>query len=190
MNIGNEIDLLPKATEEEIQETVKKGRINLSGVFFIFLVVLFSLAILGGNLLARMEHNNKLDQRAKAESEVESLRYVELRQKTLNQKIETYESVKEYDFNADKVLDYLLDVTEGLSETSSLYVDAEMEFEIRGEATSYSNVARLWHDMSREEDYFENINLEYVRKNTSDEGEDVVYFQFTGTMIRDNVSEL
>lgn len=189
MAVTQSIDLLPKATVEEVQEESRRGRVNLSGVFFVFIVVFFSITILGANLLVRLDLNNRKQELADAESEIMKLRYVELKQKTLNNKVSTFGSVQRRDFNSDKVLNYLMDIAQDISTVESLELDDDMRFEISGHTTSYANVARLWHDMSREEEYFESINLEFARRQAIEEG-NRVNFSFSGVMIKENVDNL
>jgi len=123
---------------------------------------------------------------AETENEIERHKLEEIQKKTLDNKLSAYQAVVDQDFNADRVLEYLLEVTEGLSNVRTLYLDNDMKFEIRGTATTYTNVARLWHDMSREEGYFESISLERVsRTDTGD-----VNFVFSGFMVKEQVVTL
>jgi len=181
------IDLLPQITEEEVEEIEEKGKINLYGVFFVFLVVSVSLVVLGGGLIAQSDYNRQAQNLADTEGEILDLQYLEIKQRTLNNKISTYTAVEDRDFYADVVLEYLMEVTESLSTVDSLYLDDSLSFEVRGRTSSYINVARLWHDMSRQEDFFEIVNLQYARKSDEDEG---ITFSFTGVMSRDSLDKL
>ncbi|MEA3357010.1 MAG: hypothetical protein U9Q67_01075 [Patescibacteria group bacterium] len=189
MKFGKSIDLLPQMPEEEIAEVEKKGRINLSGVFFILLIVAMSIMILAADLWVHLDLNSKKQTLADTEAEILSMQYVELKQRTLNNKLDTYSAVMYHDFNSDSVLDYLMEVAEGLGIVNSLYLDDTMKFEMVGKASSYSNVARLWHDMCREKDYFSNVNLDNVRKSDED-GEIVVRFSFSGYIIKENLDNI
>ena len=84
---GKYIDLLPQMAEEEIQEVEKKGRVNLSGVFFILLIVVISLLVLGADLWVHMDLNSKTQHLADVESQIFSMQYIELKQNTLNNKM-------------------------------------------------------------------------------------------------------
>lgn len=190
MQTGGTIDLLPQISEEEVVKIEKKGKLNLTGVLFVFLVVLFSLVVLAGNLWVRMEYNKANQQLKDTEGEIRGLQYVEMRQLTFNNKLGTYAVVTRNDFSADKVLNYLLDVAAGVTEVDSLFLGANLDFEIRGRATSYKNVARLWHDMAREEEYFEWISLERMSKTEDEDGNPRVSFTFTGKIIKENVDRL
>ncbi|MBN2100337.1 hypothetical protein JW710_00365 [Candidatus Dojkabacteria bacterium] len=186
MQAPKSIDLLPKVTEEEIQTIEKKGRINLFGVFFVLVIIVVSIVVLVGNLLAKMDHNNSIKKRSESEANVKELQYVELKQNTLNNKIATFSTVNSREFRAEVVLEYFMSVSEGLSTVDSLFVDDNLEFEVSGYAGSYSNVSRLWHDLASKEEIFEYVNLEYAR--TSSEGQ--IFFSFTGKMRRDSVDSM
>lgn len=185
MDGSGSIDLLPKITEEEVHEIEKKGKINLSGVFFIFLFVLVSLVILGANLVAQLSLNSYNENLSSAEKEVVSLQYVEVKQKTLNNKMGTFDVVQRNDFRSGEVLEYLMEISESLSEVDSLYLDQNLQFEVTAKTKSYADVARLWHELSTEEDYFEYISLEYARLN-KDKG---VSFSFTGVVKEENLDK-
>ncbi len=187
------INLIPQKTKEEVKDEVKKSKINVSGVLFVLLVVSVSLIVLGLNLYARLDYNSKNQKLANSKSDIIALQSTEKMQKTLNRKLSTYEAVKEGDFSADRVLRYLLDVSSDLSNVNSLYVDEGLNFQMEGTASSYSNVARLWHDMSRDKDYFSTVNLQYARKQTdteSPESEGSVIFAFSGKINRENLESL
>jgi hypothetical protein len=62
---------------------------------------------------------------------------------------------------------------------------------VSGRATSYRNVARLWHDMSRQEDYFEYVNLGSANKTEDDdETEGNIKFSFNGAINRETVNKI
>lgn len=184
------IDLLPEVTEVEVKEVKTKGKVNLFGVLAVLIVIVITVVILGGNLLFRLSYNNKNQVLADTKAQVEDYQYIEIEQRTLNNKISTFNAINEYDFSPDTVLTYLRDISQGLTITESFYLNDTMNFELRGKADSYVNVARLWHEMSVQQEYFQYVNLEYVRKDSdSDENEDVM-FSFSGRMIKENVDDL
>lgn len=180
------IDLLPQVTVEEVQEIEKKGKINLSGVFFIFIVVFISLFILGANLYARNQFNTKSQELADSETEVQNLQYVEVKQKTFNNKFDTFTAVQNQDFKSDKVLEYLMEVSSDLSVVDTLYLDNELSFEIKGSTENFSNVSRLWHEMCTQSDYFSIVNLEYARKGSKGD----ITFSFSGVLNPEGVDNL
>jgi hypothetical protein len=181
------INLIPGPTEEEIVVEETKTKRSLSGFLFIAFVVFLAVVVLGFNLWTKIQLNNVQQELVDTENEISLKQLEEIQQKNLNNKLDAYKAVKDQDFNSDSVLMYLLEVTEGLSDVKTLYLDNTMKFEIRGTATSYTNVARLWHDMSREEDYFESISLDRVSR-ASESGS--VQFVFSGFMIKDQVVTL
>ena len=183
------IDLLPEIPQEEVKEIEKKGKLNVFGVFSVLFVVIASLAILSFNLFSRLDYNRKSQQLVDSEGEVRALQYTELKQRTLMAKVRTYSSVREHDFSSDVVLSYLRDVVSDLSSVSSMYLDDAMTFSVRGRTDSYMNVARIWHNMAQQEDYFEHVNLDYVRMDKTDDGT-VVSFAFSGVMIKEHVDNL
>lgn len=189
MNTIGSIDLLPQITEEEVEEIEEKGEINLYGVFFVFLVVSVSLVVLGGNLMTQLDYNKQSQNLANTEGEIMDLQYIEIKQRTLNNKMDIYTVVSDRDFYADVVLQYLMEVTESLSTVDSLYLDDNLSFEVRGRTSSYTNVARLWNDMSQQEDFFELVNLQYARKS-EEEGNECIRFSFTGIMQRESLDKL
>lgn len=185
------VNLLPGLSAEKVQQIVKKEKVNLSGVFFVLIIVVFSLIILGVNLWAHTQLNNAKQLRADTETQIRSLGYVAARQQTLNNKLGTYSAVSGQDYNADKVLTYLMEGAQGLATVKRVYVDSNLEFELTGTASNFANVARLWHDMSRDSDYFEYINLQDVSRVAEGGSETAgVSFSFDGKMVRENVNRL
>ena len=184
------IDLLPEIQEAEVKEIKKKGKLNLFGVFSVFLVGAATVVILVLALFSRMDYNAKNQRLSDSSNEIVALQYIEIKQKTLNTKIDTYTSVQKHDFSSDVILEYLLEVAGGLSDVKSMYLDDSMQFSISGSADSYINVARIWHDMAQQEDYFEYVNLENVGKGIREGDQVVVTYGFNGQMIRGNVGNL
>jgi NhaP-type Na+/H+ and K+/H+ antiporter len=187
--MAQSINLIPQLTEEEIQEIEVSGKRNFFGVFFVFIVVLVSLVVLGGNLYTQVQYNNKKEILANKEKEVIKLQYVEIKQKTLNNKFSTYSAVEDRDFYSNVVLEYLINISEQLATVDSLFLDENLEFEVSGKTTSYKNVARLWHEMSRQEDYFEYVNLGRASKIEKDDGGGI-RFSLSGKMKRDSLDKL
>lgn len=142
---------------------------------------------MGFNLYTKIRLNSVQQRVAETENEITLKQLEEVQMKNLNNKLDAYSAVKGQDFNSNNVLEYLLETTEGLSDVKSLYLDNSMEFEVRGSASSYTNVARLWHDMSREQEYFESISLNRVSRS-SETG--TVQFVFSGFMIKEKVITL
>lgn len=185
------IDLLPEISKEEVEIIEKKGRINLFGVFSIFIVGLVTLILLILTLFSRIDYNSKNQRLTDTASEIKALQYVELKQNTLNTKMDTYISVQSHDFSSDVIMNYLLDVAGRLSVVENIYLDDSMGFSLAGSADSYLNVARIWHNMAESEDYFEYVNLNSVGKASKDQGDSgTVRYSFEGKMIRENVGNL
>jgi hypothetical protein len=185
------IDLLPEIPEEEVKEIKQRGRLNLFGVFSIFVVGLATLVILVLTLAARIDYNSKNQRLADTSSEIKSLQYIELKQNTFNTKVDTYTSVQKHDFSSDVILDYLMEVAGRLSVVGGMYLDDSMGFRLTGSADSYMNVARIWHNMAENQDYFEFVNLNSVgREDGTFGGSSTVLYVFEGKMIRDNVGNL
>ncbi len=181
----NTINLLPGLSQEEVKNIEKKTKLNFSGVLFVFLVVFFSLVILGLNLWVRIDYNATNQKLKNTEGAIRNLSYVETHQKTLENKISTYSTVKESEFSADEILKYLKDTAGNLANVDGLYLDSKLKFELRGSAASFTNVARIWHEMSRDKEYFDNIYLEEVSRSGVADGKGMqtgVRFVFTGVV--------
>lgn len=181
------INLIPGPTEEEIVVEVTKTKRSLSGFIFIAFIVFVAVVVLGFNLYSKIRLNNVQQRLAETENQIATKQLEELQLKNLNNKLDAYAAVKGQDYNSNNVLEYLLQVAEGLGEVKTLYLDNTLMFELKGTASSYTNVARLWHDMAREEEYFENISLNRVNR-TSDTGD--VQFIFSGYLVEENITEL
>lgn len=181
------VNLIPGPTEEEVEIVVRRGKRSFSGLIFIAFVIFIAVVILAFNLWVKLRLNQVRQSLAETENQIKQYQLTEIQQKTLDNKLIAYKSVKGQDFNANSVLEYLLEVTEGLSDVKTLYIDNTMKFEVRGTASSYTNVARLWHDMSREQDYFENISLDRVSRS-GESGK--VNFVFAGYIIKDQVMNI
>lgn len=185
------IDLLPEIPEEEIIKVEKKGKINVFAVFSIFTILFLSVFILLGNLFATVEYNITNQRLADTNRKIMDLQYVELRQRTLNEKMSAYASVRSQDFSADVVLSYLLSVAGELSEVRTLRLDDAMGFSVSGTADSYLSVAKIWHNMCQQENYFETVELKGVSLTDQDENtRSRVNYSFSGTMIKENVDNL
>lgn len=188
---GRVIDLLPEIPEEVVQKVEKKGKQNVFALFSILFIGFAAIFILLGNLAAQIEYNVQNDRLAETRGEIIGLQYVELKQKTFNVKMDTYRSVTSHDFSSDVVLTYLLDVANQLSTVKSMYLDDAMNFSINGTTDSYMNVARIWHDMSKDKNYFQWVDLKNVSKDLeADDPGNSVSYSFSGTLIRENVDNL
>lgn len=185
------IDLLPDIPEEVIEKAEKKGKMNVFAIFSIVFIGSATVLILLANMAAQIEQNVQKEMLARSRQEILDLQYVEVKQRTFNVKMDTYRSVIDHDFSSDVILQYLSDVAGRLSTVQSMYLDDAMNFTLSGTADSYLNVARIWHDMSKQKDYFEGVNLDGVYKDihATDQANSVSYI-FSGTMIRENVDNL
>jgi hypothetical protein len=185
------IDLLPDVPEEEIIKAEKKGKMNIFAIFSIVFIGTATVLVLLANLAAQLEQNVQKEMLAKSRQDILDLQYVEIKQRTFNVKMDTYRTVVDHDFSSDVVLQYLLDVAGRLSTVRSMYLDDTMNFTVSGTADSYLNVARIWHDMSKQKDYFENVNLTGVSKDLdAPDPSNGVTYNFSGTMIKENVDNL
>lgn len=184
------IDLLPEIPEEEVQKVEKRGKLNVFAVFSIFTILFLAVFILLGNLYAQIEFNITNQRLADSKQKILDLQYVELKQKTLVTKMAAYESVRSHDFSSDVILTYLLDVAGEISEVQNLNLDDAMNFSVKGTADSYLNVARIWHNMSEQENYFDTVNLDSVGLMEKEENETQVRYSFSGNMIKENVDDL
>jgi len=184
------IDLLPKVPEEQVKKVQRKGKVNVFALTAIFLVVSTLLLIFLLKLLLQFDYNKKEQKLVDVKNEIISLQYVELKQKTLDSKIDAYVTVRDLDFSPDVVLTYLRDVAKDLSEVNTLNLDSNLEFQLNGKTDSYINAARLWHDMSQESDYFEYVTLDSVGMSRDENNQQYVSFSFSGKMIRENVGNL
>ena len=184
------IDLLPEIPEEEVQKVEKRGKLNVFSVFSIFSILFMAIFILLGNLYAQIEYNITNQRLSDSRQKILDMQYIELKQNTLNTKMASYESVRSHDFSSDVILTYLLEVSGELSDVRGLHLDDSMTFTVSGTADSYLNVARIWHNMSEQEDYFEVVNLSSVGLTDTDDEESVVRYSFSGKMIKDNVDDL
>ncbi|MBN1618695.1 hypothetical protein JW887_05155 [Candidatus Dojkabacteria bacterium] len=189
MALQTSLNLLPKISEEEVTKIRKKEKISVSGVLFLVIVTFVTLAILIANLLVNSQLSSKKQELSQTESDIVSLRHIELKQNTLNRKITTFTSAEAKDYRADKVLMYLMDVSSRISTVDSIYMNDSLRFEISGSCSSYINVARLWHNLAQEEDYFKVINLDYAQLQSVN-GEERVSYSIKGTFIKDNLDNL
>jgi hypothetical protein len=187
---GVVIDLLPEMSVTQVQKIEKKGRSNVFAVMLIFTVAALTVGVLFLNLLTKADLNRKTQQLADEKRNIVSLQYIELKQGTLVTKVSAYEAVRDFDFSPDIVLQYLLDVAGGLSEVTQIQLNENLEFSINGSADSYINVARLWHDMASQEDYFASVSLDSIAKTESEEGAGIVGFAFSGVMVKENLNKL
>lgn len=156
----------------------------------VFSVVATTVGILLLNLITKADVNHKKQRIAEENAKIVSLQYIELKQRTLMTKILAYEAVREFDFSSDVVLEYLLETASGLSDVRSMSLDENLEFSFSGTTDSYINVARLWHDMASQQDYFSTISLDGVSKTQNENGTVFVSFSFSGSMIKENVDKL
>lgn len=187
---GIAIDLLPEMSEKQVKHIQKKGKTNVFAVMLVFSVAAITVGILLLNLLTKADVNKKKQLIAEENAKIVSLQYIELKQRTFMTKVQAYEAVREFDFSSDVVLEYLLETASGLSNVRSISLDENLTFSFSGTTDSYINVARLWHDMANQQDYFSTISLDGVSKNENEDGTVVVSFSFSGSMIKENVDKL
>lgn len=181
------INLIPLPSEEQVKKEISKEKKSLSGISFIALTIFVAVSVLGLNLWAKLRLNRVNQNVAEMKNEILQYQLNEVQKKTLDNKLDAYKAVVNEDFNANKVMEYLLEVAEGLTDVRTLYLDNSLRFEMTGTSSSYANVARLWHDISRDSDFFESISLDRVSKSL-DTGK--VSFSFSGNLLKDEVQSM
>ncbi len=187
---GVAIDLLPELSDSQVKKIEKKGKSNVFAVLLVLTVLALTVGVLVLNFLTKMELNMRQNQLAEEKKKIVSLQYLEMKQKTLVTKVNAYTAVREFDFSPDIVLTYLRDTASGLSTVYAINLNENLEFAISGSTDSYMNVARLWHTMASQEDYFEYITLDSVTRIESEDDSTTVRFIFAGRMNKENIDNI
>lgn len=187
---GVAIDLLPEMSENQVKKIEKKGKSNVFAVLLVLTVFAVTVGVLLMNLITKNELERKNEKLIEVKENIVSLQYIELKQATLVTKVNAYKAVKDFDFSPDIVLAYLNEVAESLSFVRTIDLNENLEFSISGKADSFINVARLWHDMSGQRDYFKTVSLDSVVSHESEDGETIVDFTFSGEIVKENISKL
>lgn len=181
VNFGTGINLVPPVSEEKIIVEEKKTRFNLGGILAIFLFVLFSLAIVGYNVITKQNLNNEKNKIFNTTDGLEKQvgRYTDTitRNNKLNRRIQLFDSIQQGAVSYKQILDYWDTVSKNIATINSVRMTSTMVFKVNGNAQSYTDVAKLWHFLSID-DKVENVNLKSVG-STVGKGVD---FEFEGKL--------
>ncbi|WKZ31289.1 MAG: hypothetical protein QY318_00750 [Candidatus Dojkabacteria bacterium] len=180
INSGGGINLVPTLSKGEKQVIEKKSRFNFAAAFFILLLVIVSIAVVGFNIITKFQLNRERDQTKELEAQILDRGDVVRSNNELLDRISLYKNVQESTLSPREILLYWQELTADYGQIQEVEMKGGVKFTFRGTSNSLNDVAILWHKLSIDE-RVTNINLESVSK-----GEDgVVSYNFEGDLNAD-----
>jgi hypothetical protein len=184
VSVGTGINLVPKATEQEIVLEGTKSTFNLSGALAILIFVVISMVIFGYNVVTKIELNNaKLDV-SKAETAMQEKSDLVVMNEEMLKRIRIFNTVQTNAVSYKDVFDYWQLVSNTTSSLENIKLSSALNFTVNGTADSVSDVAKMWHLLSTDKRVI-NVNLKSMGAGTGS-----ISYEFEGTLDYDYFKEL
>ncbi|HQG57796.1 MAG TPA: hypothetical protein PLX79_02350 [Candidatus Dojkabacteria bacterium] len=148
LNINEGINLLPPATSDEIARNERKASFNIAGAVFILVLVLLSIGIIGSNFIAKLENQGQKKILTRIEKEVLQDQDTLTKNSYILRRIKLFDSIQQNTVSYREVFEYWDQVSSKLGKISNIELDPDLHFIVRGEASSLTDVAKLWHLLS------------------------------------------
>lgn len=173
---GIGINLIPPQTDEELQVEQTKGKLNISAAVGILVIVIVSLAIVGFNILSKLNLNTQKDSLAVLEQKLNGRASVIDSNNEMLARIDLYEEIKESTYSNKDVLEYWNAVVADYGDFSSVELTNSLGFAVKGTGNSLTDVSKLWYLLGND-NRIETVNLKSVSKDES-----FVSFSFEGRL--------
>jgi len=147
-NINTGINLLPPATTAEIALNERKASFNIAGAVFILILVLLSIGIIGSNLVAKLENQGQKKILNRLEKEVAQDQDTLIKNAYILRRIKLFDSIQQNTVSYREVFEYWDQVSSKLGKINNIELDPDLHFVVRGEASSLTDVSKLWHLLS------------------------------------------
>ncbi|HNZ70764.1 MAG TPA: hypothetical protein PKJ86_02020, partial [Candidatus Dojkabacteria bacterium] len=148
LNINEGINLLPPATSDEIARNERKASFNIAGAVFILVLVLLSIGIIGSNFIAKLENQGQKKILTRIEKEVLQDQDTLTKNSYILRRIKLFDSIQQNTVSYREVFEYWDQVSSKLGKISNIELDPDLHFIVRGEASSLTDVSKLWHLLS------------------------------------------
>jgi len=139
---------LPPATSDEIARNERKASFNIAGAVFILVLVLLSIGIIGSNFIAKLENQGQKKILTRIEKEVLQDQDTLTKNSYILRRIKLFDSIQQNTVSYREVFEYWDQVSSKLGKISNIELDPDLHFIVRGEASSLTDVAKLWHLLS------------------------------------------
>ena len=185
LRTGEGVNLIPKASKEEIQKQKKKFSFNLSSIISLIILIVLSLAVVFFNILSKQQLNSANKELQKRELELEGYTDKIISNEEILERIDLYRYLQQGVFSPKEIVEYIMRITQqsGNITVRSIDLSNNLGFEFNGSTTDLSVVAKLWYLLGIDDNII-TINLESVGK-----GETGVSFSFAGQLKADNFIE-
>lgn len=147
-NINTGINLLPPATTAEIALNERKASFNIAGAVFILILVLLSIGIIGSNLVSKLENQGQKKILNRLEKEVAQDQDTLIKNAYILRRIKLFDSIQQNTVSYREVFEYWDQVSSKLGKINNIELDPDLHFVVRGEASSLTDVSKLWHLLS------------------------------------------
>ncbi len=147
-NINEGINLLPPATSDEIALNERKASFNIAGAVFILVLVLLSIGIIGSNFIAKLENQGQKKILTRIEKEVLQDQDTLIKNSYILRRIRLFDSIQQNTVSYREVFEYWDQVSSKLGKINNIELDPDLHFIVRGEASSLTDVSKLWHLLS------------------------------------------
>jgi hypothetical protein len=182
LNTGDGVNLIPRKSQAEVKKEKKKFSFSISSMISLFVLVVLSLGVVFFNILSKQQLNDAKKELFEKEAQLEGYSDKILSNNEIMSRVDLYKYLEKGMFSPKEIVEYVMTVVErsGNVNIRSFDLGNDLSFEMSGNTTDLSVVAKLWYLLGIDENV-ENINLESVGK-----GEAGASFSFQGQLNTSN----
>ncbi len=184
MRSGGGINLIPELSEQEVRVEGRKISLNLGSAFALLVLVIFSIAVVGYNVISKMSLNTKREQLFALEESSRARSDLIGYNDEILKRVSLYRDIEQSSFSTKNILDYFNAVSNNLGSINVIEFDSGLQFTLNGTASTLTDASKLWHLLAND-DQISTVTLKSVIKDGA-----VVRFVFEGILNFDSFKTL
>ncbi|MCC7290065.1 hypothetical protein IT417_02340 [bacterium] len=158
------INLIPPLTQEEIVVETSKVKLNVGAAVSLFILISFSLLIVGFNIFAKIDLNRQKDLLFQAENDLSLRENLLTSNDEILRRINLYTKIATSTYSSRDIITYLQSLSSGLASIDSFELTEGSSFDITGSANNLTDVSKLWYVLGNDR-FIESVNLKTVVKD-------------------------
>lgn len=160
------INLIPPLTEEQVVVEKSKIKLNVGASISLLFFFILTLGIVGFNIFAKQELNNKKNQLFKIENELNLRESVLSSNDEILKRLNLYQKIEAGTYSVKDIVLYLESISKGLGTIDTVEITEGKTFLIAGTGLNLTEVSKLWYVFGNDK-YIESVNLKSVSKDTA-----------------------
>lgn len=178
LNTGEGVNLIPKKSVAQVKKEKKKFSFNVSSILSIVILLSLSLGIVLYNIISREQLNASKKRLYEREAELEGYADIITANDEILDRVDLYIFLQKGVFSPKEIIEYIMSIVDRSGNVSirSIDIGNTLDFEMSGNTTDLSIVAKLWYLLGVDSN-IDTVNLESVGK--SDTG---ASFSFRGQL--------